>query len=572
MAKLKLKKGTTSKSVVIKIHDITKGDGSGLTGLVFNSSGLTAYYLREGGSPTAITLATLAAINSAFSSGGFKEADATNMPGVYRLDIPDAALATGAKWVAFTVRGAANSAQCDFEIHLSETDDDDAAAGGMTRLDAAITSRASQTSVDAVDDMLDTELPAITLAVVTDAAGTNIAADIIALKAETASIQADTNDIQARIPAALSAGGNIKADVLSLGGVVQSLTDLKDFADDGYDPATNKVQGVVLADTVTTYTGNTPQTGDSFARIGATGSGLTTLATQASVDDLPTNAELATSQAAADDATLAAIAALNNLSSAQAQTACNAAIVALNLDKLIVASGSLMALSPGHTTTLFYSNDLPSSSRFNDYLNGLVLLFTSGTNVGTSRKINDHVWDGAKHSLDFSGTGNAWPRTPTDSDAFIILAIADEQMRGTNSAALASIWTSTIAGRIDTTISSRASQTSVDTIDDLLDTEVATLVTNVAAILDDTGTSGVVLTAAERNAIADALLSRDMSAVAGVATDARAPLNALRTMRNKVTIVGTTITVYKEDDTTVAWTGTITSDAAANPITAVDPT
>ena len=38
--------------------------------------------------------------------------------------------------------------------------------------------------------------------------------------------------------------------------------------------------------TVTTLTGNTPQTGDSFARIGATGSGLTSLATQASVNTI----------------------------------------------------------------------------------------------------------------------------------------------------------------------------------------------------------------------------------------------------------------------------------------------
>lgn len=60
-----------------------------------------------------------------------------------------------------------------------------------------------------------------------------------------------------------------EVDVTHLGGVAQSLLDLKDFADDGYDPATNKVQGVVLADTLTTYTGNTLQTGDSFARIGA---------------------------------------------------------------------------------------------------------------------------------------------------------------------------------------------------------------------------------------------------------------------------------------------------------------
>ncbi len=34
----------------------------------------------------------------------------------------------------------------------------------------------------------------------------------------------------------------------------QSSTDLKDFADDGYDPATNKVQGVVLVDTTTVNT------------------------------------------------------------------------------------------------------------------------------------------------------------------------------------------------------------------------------------------------------------------------------------------------------------------------------
>lgn len=39
--------------------------------------------------------------------------------------------------------------------------------------------------------------------------------------------------------------------------------------------AGGKVSGVVLADTLTTYTGNTVQTGDNFARIGAAGAGLT---------------------------------------------------------------------------------------------------------------------------------------------------------------------------------------------------------------------------------------------------------------------------------------------------------
>lgn len=41
--------------------------------------------------------------------------------------------------------------------------------------------------------------------------------------------------------------------------------------------ASLKVAGVALTDTVTTYTGNTPQTGDAFARIGAAGASLTAL-------------------------------------------------------------------------------------------------------------------------------------------------------------------------------------------------------------------------------------------------------------------------------------------------------
>lgn len=66
-----------------------------------------------------------------------------------------------------------------------------------------------------------------------------------------------------------SLDANGRVDVGALVGTAQSATDLKDFADEGYDPATNKVQGVVLVDTLTTYTGNTPQTGDNFARLGA---------------------------------------------------------------------------------------------------------------------------------------------------------------------------------------------------------------------------------------------------------------------------------------------------------------
>lgn len=68
---------------------------------------------------------------------------------------------------------------------------------------------------------------------------------------------------------------------------------------------------------------------------------------------------------------------------------------------------------------------------------------------------------------------------------------------------------------------------------------------------------------------ADALLKRDMSAVTG--ESARSPLNALRFLRNKWSISGTTLTVTKEDDATSAWSATVTATAGADPITGSDP-
>lgn len=61
--------------------------------------------------------------------------------------------------------------------------------------------------------------------------------------------------------------GEVDANLTMMGAVVQSATDLKDFADAGYDPGTNKVQGVVLVDTCTTLTGHTVQTADHTAGI-----------------------------------------------------------------------------------------------------------------------------------------------------------------------------------------------------------------------------------------------------------------------------------------------------------------
>jgi hypothetical protein len=80
---------------------------------------------------------------------------------------------------------------------------------------------------------------------------------------------------------------------------------------------------------------------------------------------------------------------------------------------------------------------------------------------------------------------------------------------------------------------------------------------------------GVTISATTANQLADALLKRDLSAVTGEA--ARSLLNAVRFLRNKWTITGTTLSVKKEDDSTEAWAATITTDAAAVPIIGNDP-
>lgn len=77
-------------------------------------------------------------------------------------------------------------------------------------------------------------------------------------------------------------------------------------------------------------------------------------------------------------------------------------------------------------------------------------------------------------------------------------------------------------------------------------------------------------TAQSPNNNADALLKRDFSSISGEA--ARSVLNALRKLRNKISVSGGTLTVTKEDDSTTAWTAAVTSDAAADPITEIDPT
>jgi hypothetical protein len=100
----------------------------GVTGLTFSTSGLAAYYVRNREAPVAITLVTQTP-TGAWSSGGFAEISSSLVPGVYRLDVPNAAFAAGASDVTIVVRGASGTNGAVMTVTLS--------SGGLTSAQTA---------------------------------------------------------------------------------------------------------------------------------------------------------------------------------------------------------------------------------------------------------------------------------------------------------------------------------------------------------------------------------------------------------------------------------------------------
>ena len=204
--------GTIDVTVYVYFVDDVSGTNTGepTTGLLFSDieTGGSASYARQGAARTDFTLVTLASAGAAHTDGGFILVDDTNMPGLYRLDIPDAAVATGVDQVTIQLvaEGTNNTLMRPKEVDITDMDLRDSVRGGMTALP-------------------------------------NVAAE-----GAGGLYTRGTGVGQINQPA----NGQVDANAVALGGTIQSATDLKDFADEGYDPATNKVQGVVLVDTTTT--------------------------------------------------------------------------------------------------------------------------------------------------------------------------------------------------------------------------------------------------------------------------------------------------------------------------------
>jgi hypothetical protein len=136
--------GSTSQSIELYL---------GATGLTASTSGLSARYNRTRTASVDIPLVART-IAQAWTAGGFAEVDSTNMPGVYRLDLPDAALAAGADDVTIVVRGASGTNGAVMTIKLS--------SGGLTAAQTAAAvwdeARSGHTTVGTFGQYVNAEL------------------------------------------------------------------------------------------------------------------------------------------------------------------------------------------------------------------------------------------------------------------------------------------------------------------------------------------------------------------------------------------------------------------------------
>ena len=220
-----VKAGTTSVTIPVFIQDSASTTGAGKTGLAFNTAGWKAYYVKPGSAAVAITLATQTA-TGAWSSGGFCEIDATNMPGWYRLDVPNAALSTGSGTVVgISLCGATGAAPCNIGVNMVAYDPANSANLGLSNL-------ATYTLSDIIDRLpaalvggrMDSNVQAMADDVITAA---KIAADAIGSAELAASA---ISEIQSGL-STLDAAGVRTAIGLASANLDSQLTAIDDFLD-----------------------------------------------------------------------------------------------------------------------------------------------------------------------------------------------------------------------------------------------------------------------------------------------------------------------------------------------------
>jgi len=290
----RIQRGSADQSVVLRIIDESTGIPE--TGVLWNTAGIDLWYRREVATKTSIVEATLATLDAAHADGGFLAIG----DGYYRLDLPDAAVASAAGVNGVMVGGAVTGMiviGCYVELTAYNPYDTvragltalpnaaaDAAGGlpisdaGGLDLDAKLanTNEVTAARMGALTDWINGGRLDLILDIIAADTTTDIPALIAALdalidtvKADTAAILTDTGttletDLDAIIAAVITnaSGADIAADIIALKAETAAiLADTNELQVDDYPTAIAAVKAdtaAILIDTGTTLDGRIP--------------------------------------------------------------------------------------------------------------------------------------------------------------------------------------------------------------------------------------------------------------------------------------------------------------------------
>jgi len=182
-------------------------------------------------------------------------------------------------------------------------------------------------------------------------------------------------------------------NLTQIGGVAQSATDLKDFADTGYNPATHKVAGVVLADTTTDVTNDV---------------GIT----QAGADKAWGTAARTLTDLTGFSLSAAGIDSIWDEPMAGHVTADTPAYVLRSLQSIISVIALAQAGAAGSITLA------AASSAVNDYYKGQTICIVTGTGAGQARAC--YAYDGGTKVASIRPN---WATAPDHTSYYAILNV-----------------------------------------------------------------------------------------------------------------------------------------------------
>jgi hypothetical protein len=455
-------------------------------------TGFTVYRCRNGGAATIYTTPTIA------------ECSAANMPGVYTLLLDeDTTIAAGSDSEEYTVHithASMSPITRSIELYRRDTTTGrtlDVSAGGEAGLDwANIGSPTTAQNLSGTNIDVDQIVAGVSGAVgsvagavgsVTGSVGGNVVGSVGSLTGlNPATVHADLDDIQTRLPASL-VSGRMDSSV-----------------------------GAIAANAITAASINTAAlNGKGDWNIGKTGYALSSAAIQAIWDALTS--------------ALTTVGSIGKL-------------LVDNVNATISSRSTYAGGDTTGTTTLLTRVVGTLSAGTHNPQSGDSFALANGVNGFVATKADTVAI-----------------KTKTDQLAFTVAGQVDANALsgGGLSAAATRAAIGLVSANLDTQLdalpTSAELATALGTADDATLAAIAVLQTNLDAV-----------PTADENA--DALLTRDWTGITGEAS--RSMLNALRFIRNKFSTTATpgNVTIYKEDDTTVAYTKTITTDPSADPV------